>query len=202
MEDIFNSKEEFGNWGNLHYPVDADYPTEGMGIGNWYINDDKTQIIQTNNTYDFCGFIIEDKFSKYDILLKFSSTAPDDDCIGFVAAAAKDTDGIIHTISFVRTPNHSNGSADFHKNYHWYCILDGTDGVNPMNAVGLQKCLAHGTLGTNSEGYGGWGAFVGTLVNVVRNGNTIKATTTPFDCRKRSCQSWIFRTRYLQTSTS
>lgn len=42
MEDIFNSKEEFGNWGNLHYPVDADYPTEGMGIGNWYINDDKT----------------------------------------------------------------------------------------------------------------------------------------------------------------
>lgn len=184
MEDIFNSKEEFGNLGDLHYPVDTNYPISGVGVGHWYINDDKTQIIQTYNTIDFCGFVTENKFSKYDILLKFSSSAPDDDMIGFVAAAAKDIDGIIHTISFVRTPNNSNGSDDFHKNYHWYCILDGTDGVNPMNTVGLQKCLTHGTLGTNSEGSGGWNNFAGTLVNVVRNGNTIKATTTPFDQSK------------------
>lgn len=195
FEDIYDNWQQFGNYNGLQYPKDsAQYILNAnnnkFGVSRWIWSNEKDRILQDVCAIDFCGFVSENKFYNYDAIVNLKhytdssvQTEQDTDgCIGFIAAAAQDVTGKIHTISFVRTPNADGKSDVGTENYHWYCILDCSDCLNPTKNDYSQVCLAHGNLNNNNEASGYWTAVkhTGTNIRVIKEANKFKATTTVF----------------------
>lgn len=181
---VCNTWPQFGNYDGKCYGYDQDYPvgSDGIGVGKWELVGGENRIRQTVNTKDFCGYVSDRRIRDYEAVVRFSAADGDDDMIGFVAAAAKDADGKMHTLSFVRTPNNQDaGRGVCDEDYHWFCILDGQDAFNPQTNVHDQVCLAHGTLNSTNEPSGGWNSVgKGTLVRVRRVGDKFFGWTTEF----------------------
>ena len=101
--------------------------------------------------------------------------------IGVVAAAATGDDGIVHTISFLRTPNYANSDTTLvTKPYHWTCVLDCIDIMDIDTPKYGQQLLAHGTLSRQTEVSKDWKYLHGTLIRIARVNNIFYASTTPF----------------------
>lgn len=117
-----------------------------LATRHWFYND-KERYLETNeyntnkvpltartvvmpvNAVEWTGFVSDKQYSDYDICMRFYSPDGDDDFNSIVAAFVTDSNGIEHTISFVRTPNTSNyfnGSSIPQQRItsHWDCILN------------------------------------------------------------------------------
>lgn len=177
FSEIFNNWQEFGNFISndikYQYPLCGDSYIGGdrSGINKWELNGNN--IIQPVNTTDFCGYLSDYKFTNYVTTIKFSSKDDDDDVIGFVAAAVKDSNGYIHTLSFIRSPNKE--VVDLSSN-HWYCALDCTDPFNTQ----FSTYVISSELTRDNEFNGNWNATHGVKVKIQKYNNKFSAKTTKF----------------------
>lgn len=177
FSDVFANWQQFGNHAGKQYPKDADtYNYTGSGVNAWTMSQDGKRCVQPLNTEDVCGYISPFTVNDYQMLVKCSSTNADNDFIGVVAGAVADSNGIIHTISFVRNCQLDQAA----KNHHWFCILDQADSFDVTSTYNGQVLLADGVLNVDTEGGFGWSQTGGTLISIVRRGNTFSAQTTPF----------------------
>lgn len=172
------------------YRKDPDYRGE---VTTFRWNDTLNSMTTSANTIDYCGFVTKNKYREYDITYRYFSASGDDDWAGFVAAFAEDSDGVQHTLSFIRSPNNSN-PVGAKQVSHWFVCIDKYSfhipewlGYNDDRNYFYQKILFNGddkVNGSEKDSYGHWstlgGNSGGVKIRVSRNGNVFKGYTSYF----------------------
>lgn len=169
------------------YGKDPNYKGEAT---TFYWSNSLNSMTTSANTIDYCGFVTKNKYDEYDITYRYFSNSGDDDWAAFVAAFAEDSDGIQHTLSFIRTPNNGN-PANGKQVPHWFVCIDKYSfhmpewlGYTDQNNFFGQKVLENGSSKVTSDASGNWntmgGNNGGVKIRVTRNGNVFKGYTSYF----------------------
>lgn len=150
--------------------------------------DESTDVLQnTTNSISYLAYYSPEIFTDYTFEVLLTSTSGDDDILSVVAAASKDENGFVHTLSFMRCPGGAGSN-----NGTWFLVYNyGIANSGTKNSWTIVKSSGgiewgNGNLGITKEdaGYtegllgGGWANKSGTKIKVQRTGNTITAVTT------------------------
>ncbi len=171
---IFDSWNRFSHRG-------ADQPANATELTSWIYDEVDDRIRSTVNSATYIGFYSVLPEDDYEMLVKVSSNAADNDYIGVVIACYTDEDGREHTLSALRFNEALGGGT----NNSW-AIFDnfgqnfGVDDPTPSRVVIASDpttSLIPAASGAN------WSTIYpnGTWIKVKRKGNLIQAWTTQFD---------------------
>jgi hypothetical protein len=125
------------------------------------------------NSGGHIGFVSLDKFENYQHEMVASSVDGDNDMIGIVIAAARDSSNRLHTLTAVRVSallaeGHVLSQGDTTSWSICYNFME-TDA----------KLIANGASKLTNSGQGGWSTYpTGVKMKVIREKNIIKATTS------------------------
>jgi len=158
----------FDNWGRFSNNNSGNFPAKSDELSAWTYDSSANLVKCTLNSTTYIGFYSNDKYTDYTINAKLTSTATDNDRMGIVIAFYKDpADGKEYTLSALR--NNDNDT------FTWKVIYNYTQGSGNGEKVIGDK--------TSEIPRGGnWSSYPnGTMVQVIRQGNNIKCTTSEND---------------------
>lgn len=198
--DIPMENEVLSKWARLP-SICEDVINYKGDLEAWQYDDQLDTIINSRNTAAPNGYISSKKYSSYDITVRCSSTAGDDDTNGLVACCAYDTNGVLHTLSFLRSPyantNYINSKTHQKDGKRWSCILDygRFDLKTYPNNNSYQWIIADKTdyalaayddpqYNDDTSINRGWNSpevGIGTVINMTREGNIITAACSQFN---------------------
>lgn len=142
----------------------------------WTYDSGTDTITQPLNTESYVGFISPKSYSSYDITVRCYSTGADDDSIGLVAAFAKDSNGLEHTLSFIRSPGGTSAK--------WVAILDYNQFALTGTSYGQKILVNNSAASTTPASTSNWNTEsigTGTVIKMVRSGNVITAKCSQFN---------------------
>ncbi len=142
----------------------------------WTYDSGTDTITQPLNTESYVGFISPKSYSSYDITVRCYSTGSDDDSIGLVAAFAKDSNGLEHTLSFIRSPGGTSAK--------WVAILDYNQFALTGTSYGQKILVNNSAASTTPASTASWNTEsigTGTVIKMVRSGNVITAKCSQFN---------------------
>lgn len=142
----------------------------------WTYDSGTDTITQPLNTESYVGFISPKSYSAYDITVRCYSTGSDDDSIGLVAAFAKDSNGLEHTLSFIRSPGGTSAK--------WVAILDYNQFTLTGTSYGQKILVNNSAASTTPASTASWNTEsigTGTVIKMVRSGNVITAKCSQFN---------------------
>ena len=142
----------------------------------WTYDSGTDTITQPLNTESYVGFISPKSYSSYDITVRCYSTGSDDDSIGLVAAFAKDSNGLEHTLSFIRSPGGTSAK--------WVAILDYNQFALTGTSYGQKILVNKSAASTTPSSTASWNTELigtGTVIKMVRSGNVITAKCSQFN---------------------
>ena len=142
----------------------------------WTYDSGTDTITQPLNTESYVGFISPKSYSSYDITVRCYSTGSDDDSIGLVAAFAKDSNGLEHTLSFIRSPGGTSAK--------WVAILDYNQFALTGTSYGQKILVNNSAASTTPASTANWNTEsigTGTVIKMVRSGNVITAKCSQFN---------------------
>jgi len=131
--------------------------------------DSGTDVIScTLNTSSMVGFISPSRYTKYQHTVQLSSTAGDDDMIGVVIAFAKDSLGVEHTLTAIRSVGGYGTSA------YWSVYYDFSQST--------QVLITNNSVTAGVGSFTAWNQIVnGTTVSVERDNDLITCQCSQFD---------------------
>lgn len=198
FETVFNTWRRFDTWGGrddwgAYKKASGNYTQDDVAVEKWIYDSTLDRVRQPQNSTPYNGFISPESYSNYDIKVRLYSTNTDDDVIGLVAAFAKDSNGKIHTLSFLRSGGGVGSTGGVV--YCWGCMLDYNDfnwssanynqvllANNSSNSGYLPKTNpAANTLITGNSNPGWKGLGDGTVIRIVRTGNVFEAWCSEFN---------------------
>jgi hypothetical protein len=198
FETVFNTWRRFDTWGGrddwgAYKKASGNYTQDDVAVEKWIYDSTLDRVRQPQNSTPYNGFISPESYSNYDIKIRLYSTNTDDDVIGLVAAFAKDSNGKIHTLSFLRSGGGVGSTGGVV--YCWGCMLDYNDfnwgsanynqvllANNSSNSGYLPKTnSAANTLITGNSNPGWKGLGDGTVIRIVRTGNVFEAWCSEFN---------------------
>jgi hypothetical protein len=94
-------KNVFNTWHRFSHGLNNAYPSIYYELGEWEYDIEKDVIRSTINSDSLIGFVSPVEFDRYEIGVKYSSSADDDDAMVFVIAFIEE-DGREYTLSAVR----------------------------------------------------------------------------------------------------
>lgn len=159
----------FAKWGrfaaNEWYP--SGIPPQGEATA-WRFVAAENRIECTLNTTKYVGFVSQSTTQKYEFEAVLKSTSTDDDHIGLVAAFMNDGTNC-YGLHFVRTCQVTN---------NWNLILQ--EGEKFTRLVAGSKDSLKGHDNAEPHKLKGWQTASPTKIRIVRNGDEIRAQTSPF----------------------
>ena len=198
FETVFNTWRRFDTWGGrddwgAYKKASGNYTQDDVAVEKWIYDSTLDRVRQPQNSTPYNGFISPESYSNYDIKVRLYSTNADDDVIGLVAAFAKDSNGKIHTLSFLRSGGGIGSTGGVV--YCWGCMLDYNDfnwGSANYNQVLLANNSSNSgylpktnptanTLITGNSNAGWKGLGDGTVIRIVRTGNVFEAWCSEFN---------------------
>lgn len=199
FETVFNTWRRFDtwqgrdNWAEYKKSSGTTPTADDLAVEKWIYDPTVDRVRQPQNSTPYNGFISPESYSNYDIKVRLYSTNTDDDVIGLVAAFAKDSNGKIHTLSFLRSGGGVGSTGGVV--YCWGCMLDYNDfnwssanynqvllANNSSNSGYLPKTnSAANTLITGNSNPGWKGLGDGTVIRIVRTGNVFEAWCSEFN---------------------
>ena len=169
FSDVFNKWKKFSHRNATNDAI----PSE---MTAWTYDSGTDTITQPLNTESYVGFISPKSYSSYDVTVRCYSTGADDDSIGLVAAFAKDSNGLEHTLSFIRSPGGTSAK--------WVAILDYNQFALTGTSYGQKILVNNSAASTTPASTANWNTEsigTGTVINMVRNGNVITAKCSQFN---------------------
>ena len=169
FSDVFNKWKKFSHRNATNDAI----PSE---MTAWTYDSGTDTITQPLNTESYVGFISPKSYSSYDVTVRCYSTGADDDSIGLVAAFAKDSNGLEHTLSFIRSPGGTSAK--------WVAILDYNQFALTGTSYGQKILVNNSAASTTPSSTANWNTEsigTGTVINMVRNGNVITAKCSQFN---------------------
>lgn len=142
----------------------------------WTYDSGTDTITQPLNTESYVGFISPKSYSSYDITVRCYSTGADDDSIGLVAAFAKDSNGLEHTLSFIRSPGGTSAKWVAILDYNQFALTGTSYGQKILVNKSAASTTPSSTASWNTESIG-----TGTVIKMVRSGNVITAKCSQFN---------------------
>lgn len=198
FETVFNTWRRFDTWNGIddwgaYKKASGNYTQDDVAVEKWIYDSTIDKVRQPQNSTPYNGFISPESYSNYDIKVRLYSTGTDDDVIGLVAAFAKDSNGKIHTLSFLRSGGGQGSTGGVV--YCWGCMLDYNDfnwGSANYNQVLLANNSSNSgylpktnptanTLITGNSNAGWKGLGDGTVIRIVRTGNVFEAWCSEFN---------------------
>ena len=169
FSDVFNTWKKFSHRNATNDAI----PSE---MTAWTYDSGTDTITQPLNTESYVGFISPKSYSSYDITVRCYSTGADDDSIGLVAAFAKDSNGLEHTLSFIRSPGGTSAK--------WVAILDYNQFALTGTSYGQKILVNNSAASTTPASTANWNTEsigTGTVIKMVRSGNVITAKCSQFN---------------------
>ena len=169
FSDVFNTWKKFSHRNATNDAI----PSE---MTAWTYDSGTDTITQPLNTESYVGFISPKSYSSYDITVRCYSTGSDDDSIGLVAAFAKDSNGLEHTLSFIRSPGGTSAK--------WVAILDYNQFALTGTSYGQKILVNNSAASTTPASTANWNTEsigTGTVIKMVRSGNVITAKCSQFN---------------------
>lgn len=108
--DIFNK------WGRFSHNFSESQPANVTETQSWLYDESTGDIKSTVNSVTHIGFYSQEESDNYELDVKFTSTAADNDRIGVVIAFKRDVNGREHTLTALRN-NESNDTWSIWYNY-------------------------------------------------------------------------------------
>lgn len=198
FETVFNTWRRFDTWGGrdnwgAYKKASGSYTPDDIAVEKWVYDSTLDRVRQPQNSTPYNGFISPESYSNYDIKVRLYSTNTYDDVIGLVAAFAKDSNGKIHTLSFLRSGGGIGSTGGVV--YSWGCMLDYNDfnwgsanynqvllANNSSNSGYLPKTNPTANTLISGNSNAGWkGLGDGTVIRIVRTGNVFEAWCSEFN---------------------
>ena len=169
FSDVFNTWKKFSHKNATNDAI----PSE---MTAWTYDSGTDTITQPLNTESYVGFISPKSYSSYDITVRCYSTGSDDDSIGLVAAFAKDSNGLEHTLSFIRSPGGTSAKWVAILDYNQFALTGTSYGQKILVNKSAASTTPSSTASWNTESIG-----TGTVIKMVRSGNVITAKCSQFN---------------------
>lgn len=134
----------------------------------WSYDSGNDVISCTLNTSSMVGFISPSRYTKYQHTVKLTSTAGDDDMIGVVIAFAKDSLGVEHTLTAIRSVGGYGASS------YWAIYYDFSQST--------QALITNNSPAAGVGSFTAWNQIVnGTTVSIERDNDVITCQCSQFD---------------------
>jgi len=187
LDEIYNDWHAFGHIGDSNTSGSAEEQQEKANPKNfWTYNKAAGTMICSKNSLTYLGFVDNKNFvDHYTMQARLSSNDSDNDSISLIIAYYKDANGKEYTLSAVRTGNNneSHTIADYN--------ADGTLRVGAAKPLPLWAIVYNykqadsrliATAAITGDTPKSWqNAGTGSVVRIVRNGDTIQCSTSPFN---------------------